>query len=355
MNNNFVYLYRIFDVAGEIRLDKVENLLSQIKPTSRMRLSRIKPKSINIPNPPVTVELGEDSLVFNQDPYAINYLARVYDLGVISIAMRISVPRDYDYDRIHRLAVYLYNDDSLEDIFEQKLTEIGKTLREALIKPENSRFVEDYSIYYFHNWNTDWDPTPLLLAETEPLSDQVKRNVMSNSFSYGKNDLTVLTWDSALVYDPTGSADIPDLLEFANSQLLELRYYDNLLSQQMDRMYHALEEAETIARYRRRGHYRKIMNRMAELVIDISEVTERIDNSLKLTEDVFYARVYSAALSIFRTRAWEESIDRKMTIIQQNYTLLNNEITSQQSTILEVAIVLLILLEVLLALGGFIP
>jgi len=349
--NNFIYLYRIFDVAEEIKLDKVESLFSRIKPTSRMRLSRIKTKSINIPNPPVTVELGEDSLVFNLEPYSVNYYARVFDLGVISIALRISIPGDYEYERIHKLAVYLYNNGSLEDIFDQKLAEISKILLETMIKPENSRFVEDYSIYYFRNWNPQWDPTPLLLAE--PLSDQVKSSVMSNSFSYGKNDLTVLTWDSALVYDPSGSADIPDLLEFANSQLLELRYYDNLLSQQMDMMYHALEEAETIARYRRRGHYRRIMNRMAELVIDISEITERIDDSLKLTEDVFYARVYSAALIIFRTKAWEESIARKMTIIQQNYTLLNNEITSQQSTLLEVAIVLLILLEVLLALGGF--
>ncbi|MCL5935233.1 MAG: hypothetical protein M1543_01880, partial [Firmicutes bacterium] len=170
-----------------------------------------------------------------------------------------------------------------------------------------------------------------------------------------RDDLAVITWDSALVYDASGSADIPDLLEFANSQLLELRYYDNLLTQEMEKMYDALGEAETIARYRRRRHYRKIMNRLMELVIDISEITERIHNSLKLTEDVFYARVFSSALSIFRTKAWAESIERKITTIQQNYTLLSNEIVTQQSTILEFAIVLLIMLEILLALGGITP
>ncbi|MFZ5634415.1 MAG: hypothetical protein ACOY40_16400 [Bacillota bacterium] len=350
---NFFYLYRIFDVAEEIKLDRVEKLLSQIKPTSRMRLSRVKPKFIHIPNPPVMVELGEEARFFNGQSYSVNYFARVYDLGVISVIMRISVPPDYDYSRIHSLAVHLYNDDSLEEVFGQKLAEISKTLGEAMIKPEKTGFIEEYSVYYFYNWNLHWDPAPLLLAETEPLSDQLRREVLANSFSYGKDDLTVITWDSALVYDPSGSADIPDLLEFANSQLLELRYYDNLLSQEMDKMYDALEEAETISRYRRRRHYRRIMNRLMELVIDISEITERIHNSLKLTEDVFYARVYGAALNIFRTRAWAESIERKITIIQQNYTLLSNEIVTQQSTILELAIVLLILLEILLALGGF--
>ncbi|MCL6612022.1 MAG: hypothetical protein K6T66_10845 [Peptococcaceae bacterium] len=352
---NFIYLYRIYDLAEEIRLDRVEELLSRVKPTSRMKLSRIKPKSIHIPNPPVTVELGEDTRLFDGAPLNAGYFARVYDLGAVSIIMRISIPPEYGYDQVHRLAVHLYNDGSLDAVFDQKLDEIGSTLREAMIKPQKTGFVEEYSIYYFRNWDPRWDPAPLLLAETEPLSGRFRREVLANSFSYGKDDLAVITWDSALVYDASGSADIPDLLEFANTQLLELRYYDNLLSQEMDKMYQALEEAETIAGYRRRRHYRRIMNRLMELVIDISEITERIHNSLKLTEDVFYARVYSAALNIFRTRAWAESIERKITVIQQNYTLLSNELATQQSTILELAIVLLIMLEILLAVGGIIP
>lgn len=350
--NNYIYLYRIFDVAEEIRLDRVEKLLSQTKTTSRMKLSRIKPKSIHIPNPPVTVDLGEDALDLRDRRCNVFYYARIYDLGVISVTMRIAIPRDYDYSGLHGLAVHLYNDEGLEDVFSQKLNEISSTLMEAMVKPDNSGFVEDYTIYYFHNWNTGWDPAPLLLAETEPLSEQIKREIMCNSFSYGKEDLAVITWDSALVYDPAGSADIPDLLEFANSQLLELRYYDSLLSDEMEKMYQALEEAGTIGRFRRRGHYRRIMNRLMELVIDISEITERIHNSLKLTEDVFYARIYGTALKILRTQAWAESIERKITIIQQNYTLLSSEVATQQSNILEITIVVLILLEVLLALGG---
>lgn len=351
--HNFFLLYRIFDVAQEIRLDKVENLLSQIKPTTRMKLSRVKPKSIHIPNPPVTVELGEEKLTFLDRQYDVFFYARVYDLGVISITMRISIPADYRFEELHQLAVHLYNDNSIEEFFYNKLDQVSKTLKDALIKPESSEFVEDYTIYYFYNWNNEWDPSPLLLAETEPLSDQIKREVTVNSYSYGKDDLAIITWDSALIYDPTGSADIPDLLEFANSQLLELRYYDDLLTKEMEKMYDAIQEAGTIGRYRRRGHYRKIMNRLMELVTDISEITERIHNSLKLTEDVFYARVYGSALKIFRTSAWAESIERKVTIIQQNYSLLSNEIVSQQSILLEVAIVLLIMLEVVLALGGF--
>jgi hypothetical protein len=124
------------------------------------------------------------------------------------------------------------------------LDTIRKTLPGALIKEAYHGFIEDFTIFCFQEWDHSWDPVPLLLAENESLSEQVRRETLRHSYSYGHNDLAIITWDSALVYDSTGSTDIPDLLEFANSQLLELRYYDNLLAVEMEKMYIAIEEAE---------------------------------------------------------------------------------------------------------------
>lgn len=58
--------------------------------------------------------------------------------------------------------------------------------------------------------------------------------------------MAYLTWDSALVYDPTGSTDIPDLLEFANAQYLELRYYDNFLNHAIDTTYDVIGEPDAM-------------------------------------------------------------------------------------------------------------
>ncbi|GBF35504.1 hypothetical protein DCCM_4633 [Desulfocucumis palustris] len=350
MANSF-WLYRIFDVAEEINLERVEQILAQTGSTSRMKLSRVRSKSIQIKNPPVTIELGEETVTALQMPFKATFSARIFDLGVISIVLRITLPLEFDYDNIHKLSVYMYNTDDMEPLFENKLSQIQRTLQDAMFKPVLSGFVEDYIIYFFRNWNPEWDPAPLLLAETEPLSDQVRRELTANSFVYGREDLAVITWDSALVYDASGSADIPDLLEFANSQLLELRYYDNLLSDEMRKMYQAIEDVGTVPKYGRRRQYRKIMNELMELVADVSEITERIHNSLKVTEDIFYARVYGSALNIFRTRAWADSIERKISIIQQSYSMLSDEIVTQQSAIMELAIVLLIMLEIVLGLN----
>lgn len=350
---NSVWVYRLYDVAEEIRLERVEKIFARQHQTSRMRLSRIRPKSIQFKNPPVAVDLGEYPVTVGGKSFSALFTGKIYDLGVIGIVMRIPLQADADYDEIKTLAVALYNDKEIEPVFLQQLDGIRKTISEAMVKEDYSGFVEDFTVFYFQEWDSSFDPAPLLLAEPEPISEQLRRETLRNSFSYGPDDLTIITWDSALVYDSTGSTDIPDLLEFANSQLLELRYYDSLLTGRMEKMYDAIEGAEKAANYRRLGHYRRIMNELMELIADVTEITERIDNSLKVTEDVFYARIYGTALSIFRTKAWEESIERKISIINQSYTMLSNRTINKRSELLEVIIIVLILLELILAIFQF--
>ena len=47
----------------------------------------------------------------------------------------------------------------------------------------------------------------------------------------------VLTWDRAFIYEPRQESDVADVLEVANAQLVEMRYYDELLDAELPRMY----------------------------------------------------------------------------------------------------------------------
>ena len=82
---------------------------------------------------------------------------------------------------------------------------------------------------------------------------------------------------------------------------------------------------------------------------DSTELVERAENALKVTDDVYLARIYSAALEIFRGRAWRAGIDRKLTIIRETYSMLNAEGQAARGEALELAIVLLFVLEIGLA------
>ena len=69
----------------------------------------------------------------------------------------------------------------------------------------------------------------------------------------------------------------------------------------------------------------------------------------EVTADVYLARVYSAALEIFRGAAWRRGIDRKLEIMRETYAMLNAESQAVRAEALEIAIVLLIVLEVVLS------
>ena len=153
-----------------------------------------------------------------------------------------------------------------------------------------------------------------------------------------------------VVYDPSGSLDVPDLLEFANAQFLELRYYDNALNEAIDRTYDELEAAEKGSTGSRQTSYRKIRGRLMELMADVSTLTSNINNALQVTEDIFYARIYTRYLDLLRASVWKDNIENKMLVIQRSYNLLNEEVSMYRfeyigmSAVTLLAIILLLII-----------
>jgi len=70
-----------------------------------------------------------------------------------------------------------------------------------------------------------------------------------------------------------------------------------------------------------------------------------------VTDDVYLARIYGGALEVFREHSWRGGIDRKLGILRDTYTMLNGEAQATRAELLELAIVILIIVELVLALG----
>lgn len=350
-----IWLYRLYDVAQELDLALSEQILSARNPVSRLTLRRVPQKSMQFKNRPVSVELPESRVRLGEFVFSAAVTARLYDWGVVTIAFRLSLPEDYSFEDVCRCSLVLTdagNSEALEELFRSHLGDIIEAIRPALIS-QGERFwlSEDFTVYYFEEWDKSWDPVPLLTGEISPVSPQQRGETLRHSFSYG-DDLTILTWDAALVYDPAASPDIPDLLEFANAQLLELRYYDAFLDGELNRMYDAIEEASRAQGYFRLGRYRRILRQLLEISVDIAEITERIQIALKVTDDIFYARVYTVAQNVLRTREWLEGLQRKHSLIERSYAMLSDEVVTHRSYLLEMAIVALFILEIIIGFAG---
>ena len=82
------------------------------------------------------------------------------------------------------------------------------------------------------------------------------------------------------------------------------------------------------------------------------QLIERVENSLKVTDDVFLARVYAQAMQEFREQVWRSGIERKIGIVRDTYDMLNAESLARRSETLEAIIVILIMFEIALTLFG---
>ena len=112
--------------------------------------------------------------------------------------------------------------------------------------------VETYTVVFVRRLEGDPSAGDVLAAPSlaslvlgEPtsrrLSPSQRQDVLTHSHSYFDDDLVVVDWNCAFVLEPSGSRDIPDILELASSQLLELRYYDELFDAELARVYRDLD------------------------------------------------------------------------------------------------------------------
>ena len=355
-------VYRLYDVAYEIRLDRALDLLAASAP-ARVRPVRGEAQALQIANPPLTVILGHEQVqVAGMGACDAEVSARIFDFGVVSLRMRFDAPPNATWDEFAFFGTAVDVATDLTPVFDHHLRLLTERIATATERPVVAAQTEDYVVFRVDALrDAEGRPAspqlldaataaPLLLGESRPLSTDARRELLPHRFSYYADDLAILTWDNALVVEPRrGDSDVQYILEFANAQLLELRYYDAVLDAELPATNDRIEAARRgVAHLLRRG-YAPLLRGLQARVTDSTELVERAENALKVTDDVYLARVYSAALEIFRARAWRAGIDRKLTIMRDTYAMLNAEAQAARAEALEVMVVILILIEIVVA------
>lgn len=352
-----ILIYRLFDVALEIDLAKTEERVKA--GTRRFKLSRYGyTKAIEFTNPPVALELAPFSSGYFGSETRVNVLAKAFDFGVLSIAFDIAIPQGTPLSELERVVRELDSDESVDRKAREYVDGLMESLGPALIGPEiKEDFLEDYAVIYLEELGDGikareflerYDPSRLLLYEARELSRSTSAEALRHSFSYYPEDLIIVHVDNALIIDPSGSFDLPDILEFANAQIFELRYYDKVIDKELKWIYSRISGSRRASFFGLR-QYEKLARRIMGTVTDITGVTERVNNSLKVTEDIYYARIYRTFMTILRSRDWETSIREKLQIIMNTYNMMHDEISGRRTYIVELGIFLLIAIEMVLA------
>jgi hypothetical protein len=168
--------------------------------------------------------------------------------------------------------------------------------------------------------------------------------------SYYQADLLVVGWVAAFVYD-TPEAALPtiDLLEYANSQLLEFRYYDEVLTDVLADVYKRLNQKRGVLGQWKLAREAGNLNRIR---VDFRELVERTDNAIKFLSDMFYARAYRLAATRIGVSDYRNLVTDKLNTARDLYESMVNEFHQARAFFLELMVVIILVIEIVFLFRG---
>jgi len=355
-----VLVYRIFDIAEEIDLAKAETLLKTVRGPNAFRVPRFIDRGLLVKSRPLAFELGQVDVQLECGAFHVAVIGKVREFGVLSLIYEIPIADGTSWSELVALAADLEEGSEIDLIAQRQAGEVSARITEALKKPVTWAVFEDYIIYNFEQFVGDTnaanlleraDVPALLLAEDDTeLAPQTRQAILENTYQYGQGDLALIEWNSALVVEEAPSRDVADILEFAVTHLLEMRFYDDLLDKRLASLYDDIERSKNSVF---RAPFAKVYQDASTRYIEFSEFIERVENSLKVVGDFYLATVYRAATRRFRLPDWQQNITRKMNMLAQVSSLLQGEVNIRRSHWMEITIIALIAFEIVSALLKF--
>ncbi len=344
-----------FDVAEAIRLDRLQDLI-RARTMPQPNLKHPAPGYVRYQRPPVVEPL--ETLVLESGERLQGEI-KYYDYGVVSLVYQL--PFTDGWSKLIRLASrWVWDVD-----FAGKATEIVKRSLEraasALVKPYKEWLSEDYLI--FHAQEISGSPTvteliqqqgariaQVVRGDTGQLADGEINEVLQSRISYYANDLAVIGWNAAFLYDSaTGAETAIQLLEYANSQLLEFRHYDDLLTDELERVYKLVDEGTGVfAQWR----LARSATRLHTVLLDVAELTEHSDNAIKFLSDMFSARLYRLAAQKVGVPDYKDLVTRKVHTAEELYRFMVDQFNQSRAFILELTVVIILVIELVYLFKG---
>jgi hypothetical protein len=351
-----VHALYLFDVGDAINLQALSSLVGS---TSAAPLSSkpASPPYLQYQQPPITIEAAAIGIAAHE--HRIRFT--LYDYGVIAVAVLAPLPQRWD-DMLQLAQDWLDNARILAEA-ERCCRELLRRVAPAVTALRTSFLWEDYVIFVLAPV-PGGDTAEALLAsrgallaqmlrgEREPLSTQERDEVLRHRLSYYATDMVIATWSSALVFDADpGAQSSVEILEYANSQLLQFRYYDQLLDGELARIYAQLQKGGWRQNWAGR-RYSRAARHVHSLFIDVNELTDRAENALKIAGDVYVARLFGMAAARIGLEQWRGNVREKLKTLDDIYRFAVEHAAMTRGEFLELTIVLLIVLEIVMAVTG---
>jgi len=344
-----------FDVCEEIRLDELRKIFGARTAEASFKhpapgYVRYQRAPVVEPIEPLVLESGE----------RLDGQIKYYDYGVLSVVFEL--PFSGDWETLVRLAGRWVWDAEFASLATKIARQKLERAAPALVKPYTEWLNEDYFIFHVREIAGAPSAADVLAAngdqiaqivrgETSRLSDGERQEILQSRISYYPNDLAVIGWNAAFLYDSASGAETAiQLLEYANSQLLEFRHYDELLSRQLEGVYDFLEHGGTgmFARWQTA----RAASKLHTVLLDVTELTERVDNAIKFLSDMFSARLYKLAASRIGVPDYKDLVNQKLRTAEELYRFMVDQFHQSRAFFLELLVVIILIIDLIFLFRG---
>jgi len=348
-----VWILWLYDVCEEINLEALRKILG-VEARREPGIRHASPEYVRFERPPVVEHLEPIVLASGSRLEGeLNY----YEYGVVSI--KLELPFETDWPQLIDLSCRWMTTPEVEAHAAQTVRRYLERARAALIKPRENWLSEDYTVIHLKESALTAaqliaqhgnEISRIVRGEQAELSPEESEEILGSRLSYYPDDLLVVGWTAAFIQDTAeDAAPTIQLLEYANTQLLEFRYYDAVLSQLLQEVYRSLEKKGGFLTRWRLASQAQHLNTIR---LDIRELTERVDTSIKFLSDMFSARLYRLAAAKVGVEDYRRLVDGKLHTAGELYEFMMDQFHQSRGFFLEMVVVIILIIELVFLFRG---
>lgn len=274
---------------------------------------------------------------------------RLFQFGVVAVRFCIDLAARPP-DDLAAFTSFVEDDAGFDEAARRVWTDLAAELGDVVAPGRVLDFVEDYTVVLLPELpgepaKQDELVARIVLGESSPraLHPEVVDDVRRRAIRYFADDVVHVDYDAALIVDPSLHTELVDIFEVATAHLLELRYYDALLSRAAATM--TVDATRSRALRWLRGSFDERAERAVMVVLELTELTDRFQHAITLLGDTYSVRVYRAAAERLRIDEATEVVYQKLERVARSAEVLNEHVQSRRTLVLEISVVVLIMLE----------
>jgi len=245
------------------------------------------------------------------------------------------------------------------DLKRSLITACRTILAECTCNPDHD---EEYSVYCISGYSGDPEVylslygeriAAFLKNESILLDEEEVRSTLSTCLKYGKDDITIVDWDGAFIFDSAGDfASNIELFEIANLQLLKSRILDSDLDARLEKTLRLIAVPRGLPFIRTR-EVRKVVKEIIGIRTQSILESEAAERKIKLIGDWYSARLYSLVAKKFHLDEWKAEVKEKLDTLEDVYTMATENFSVSYRATLEFIILAGWFILLLLYVGEF--